>query len=32
MHDHVITFKADLDIVDERNSVQKVEFVPDTVE
>ncbi|KAF2276554.1 amine oxidase catalytic domain-containing protein [Westerdykella ornata] len=32
MHDHVITFKADLDILGEKNSVQKVEFVPDTVE
>lgn len=32
MHDHVITFKADLDILGVENSVQKVEFVPDTVE
>ncbi|KAH7128703.1 copper amine oxidase, partial [Dendryphion nanum] len=28
MHDHVLTFKADLDIYGEKNSVQKVEFVP----
>jgi primary-amine oxidase len=32
MHDHVLTFKADLDILGEENSVQKVEFVPDTIE
>jgi primary-amine oxidase len=32
MHDHVLTFKADLDILGEKNSVQKIEFVPDTVE
>ncbi|PVI02589.1 amine oxidase catalytic domain-containing protein [Periconia macrospinosa] len=31
MHDHVMTFKADLDILGEQNSVQKVEFVPATV-
>ncbi|KAF2742211.1 amine oxidase catalytic domain-containing protein [Sporormia fimetaria CBS 119925] len=29
MHDHVITFKADLDILGTENSVQKVEFVAD---
>lgn len=28
VHDHVLTFKADLDIYGEKNSVQKVEFVP----
>ena len=32
MHDHVLTFKADLDILGEKNSVQKVEFVSDTIE
>ncbi|KAF2871343.1 copper amine oxidase [Massariosphaeria phaeospora] len=32
MHDHVLTFKADLDILGEKNSVQKVEFVANTVE
>ncbi|KAF2192177.1 amine oxidase catalytic domain-containing protein [Zopfia rhizophila CBS 207.26] len=32
MHDHVLTFKADFDILGEKNSVQKVEFVPDTIE
>lgn len=32
LHDHVLTFKADLDILGEKNSVQKVEFVPETVE
>jgi primary-amine oxidase len=32
MHDHVLTFKADLDILGEENSVQKVEFVPDTIQ
>ena len=31
MHDHVLTFKADFDILGEKNSVQTVEFVPDTV-
>ncbi|KAK8110994.1 uncharacterized protein PG998_007451 [Apiospora kogelbergensis] len=30
MHDHVITFKADFDIMGEKNSLQKVEFVPTT--
>ncbi|KAK7963812.1 membrane primary amine oxidase [Apiospora saccharicola] len=30
MHDHVITFKADFDILGEKNSLQKVEFVPTT--
>ncbi|KAJ0109324.1 amine oxidase catalytic domain-containing protein [Diaporthe amygdali] len=30
MHDHVLTFKADFDIMGEKNSVQKVEFVPTT--
>jgi primary-amine oxidase len=28
MHDHLITFKADLDILGEKNSFQKVEFLP----
>ena len=28
MHDHVLTFKADFDILGEKNSFQKVEFVP----
>lgn len=32
MHDHVFTFKADLDILGEKNTVQKVEFTPETVE
>jgi len=32
MHDHVLTFKADFDILGTKNSVQKVEFVPATVE
>lgn len=32
MHDHVLTFKADIDIFGESNSLQKVEFVPDTIE
>ncbi|KAF2105655.1 copper amine oxidase [Lophiotrema nucula] len=32
MHDHVLTFKADFDILGEKNSVQKVEFVPETVQ
>lgn len=30
MHDHVLTFKADFDILGEQNSLQKVEFVPTT--
>jgi primary-amine oxidase len=28
LHDHTLTFKADLDILGTQNSVQKVEFVP----
>ena len=32
LHDHVMTFKADLDIFGESNSVQRVEIVPATVE
>lgn len=28
LHDHVITFKADLDVLGTKNSVQKVEIVP----
>ncbi|KAH7394285.1 putative copper amine oxidase [Pyrenochaeta sp. MPI-SDFR-AT-0127] len=32
LHDHVLTFKADFDILGEKNSVQKVEFVPTTEE
>jgi len=27
IHDHVLTFKADFDILGEKNSFQKVEFV-----
>jgi primary-amine oxidase len=32
LHDHVMTFKADLDMVGQKNSVQKVEIVPITTE
>jgi Cu2+-containing amine oxidase len=32
MHDHVLTFKADFDILGVRNSLQKIEVVPATVE
>lgn len=32
LHDHVMTFKVDLDILGRENSVQKVEVVPATVE
>jgi primary-amine oxidase len=32
LHDHVMTFKVDLDILGLENSVQKVEVVPATVE
>jgi primary-amine oxidase len=32
MHDHVLNFKADFDILGTKNSLQKVEFVPATVE
>lgn len=32
LHDHVLTFKADFDILGENNSVQKVEIIPETVE
>ena len=32
LHDHVMTFKADLDILGEANSVQRVEIVPATIE
>lgn len=32
LHDHVMTFKADFDIYGGKNSVQKVEVVPATVE
>lgn len=32
LHDHVITFKADFDILGEKNSLQKVEIVPTTEE
>lgn len=31
LHDHVMTFKVDLDIMGVRNSVQKVEITPTTV-
>ncbi|KXJ85223.1 copper amine oxidase [Microdochium bolleyi] len=30
LHDHVITFKADLDVLGTENSVQKIEIVPST--
>ncbi|KAF1967283.1 amine oxidase catalytic domain-containing protein [Bimuria novae-zelandiae CBS 107.79] len=32
LHDHVMTFKADLDVLGEKNSVQKLEIIPATVE
>ncbi|KAJ4293307.1 hypothetical protein N0V90_008589 [Kalmusia sp. IMI 367209] len=32
LHDHVMTFKVDLDVLGQKNSVQKVEIVPATVE
>lgn len=32
LHDHVMTFKADLDIYGRKNSVQKIEVVPAKVE
>jgi primary-amine oxidase len=32
LHDHVLSFKADLDILGTKNSVQKVEFVPTSTE
>ncbi|KAK9435079.1 Copper amine oxidase [Metarhizium brunneum] len=32
MHDHVLTYKADIDVLGEKNSLQKVEFVPATIE
>ncbi|KAF2179308.1 amine oxidase catalytic domain-containing protein [Zopfia rhizophila CBS 207.26] len=32
IHDHILTFKADFDILGEKNSLQKVEFVPKTEE
>lgn len=32
LHDHVMTFKVDFDILGEKNSFQKVEIVPATVE
>ncbi|KAF1951643.1 amine oxidase catalytic domain-containing protein [Byssothecium circinans] len=31
LHEHVITFKVDLDVLGEKNSIQKVEIVPATV-
>ncbi|KAI8936065.1 hypothetical protein NX059_007565 [Plenodomus lindquistii] len=31
LHDHVLTFKADMDILGTKNSVQKIEFVPESV-
>jgi primary-amine oxidase len=30
LHDHVLTWKADLDILGTKNSVQKIDFVPTT--
>lgn len=32
MHDHVLNYKADFDILGEKNSLQKIDFVPATVE
>ncbi|EFY87548.1 membrane copper amine oxidase, putative [Metarhizium acridum CQMa 102] len=32
MHDHVLTYKADIDVLGEKNSLQKVEFVPAAIE
>lgn len=32
LHDHVLTFKADFDVLGRRNSVQKIEFVPTSAE
>ncbi|KID70865.1 Copper amine oxidase, partial [Metarhizium hybridum] len=32
IHDHVLTYKADIDVLGEKNSLQKVEFVPATIE
>ncbi|KAF2022351.1 amine oxidase catalytic domain-containing protein [Aaosphaeria arxii CBS 175.79] len=32
LHDHVLMFKADLDILGDKNSLQKVEFTPISVE
>lgn len=32
MHDHVLTFKVDFDILGVQNSIQKIEAVPTTVE
>jgi primary-amine oxidase len=32
LHDHVITFKADFDILGEKNSLQKIDIVPTTEE
>ncbi|KAK4059971.1 hypothetical protein Trihar35433_10515 [Trichoderma harzianum] len=32
IHDHVLTYKADIDIFGEKNSLQKVEFVPVTTD
>ncbi|KAL6824800.1 amine oxidase catalytic domain-containing protein [Trichoderma sp. SZMC 28015] len=32
IHDHILTYKADIDIFGEKNSLQKVEFVPVTTE
>jgi len=30
LHDHVLTFKADFDILGEKNSLQKIQIVPTT--
>lgn len=30
LHDHVLTFKADFDILGTKNSIQKIEFVPES--
>ncbi|TWU71601.1 hypothetical protein ED733_003204 [Metarhizium rileyi] len=32
IHDHVFTYKADIDVIGEKNSLQKAEFVPTAVE
>lgn len=32
LHDHVLTFKADFDVLGTKNTLQKVEFVPESTE